>query len=44
MLKDQRPLSTIVFNEKDRESMAFIQTAEMLELFKRNYESGILIT
>ena len=37
-------MSTIVENQYEDQFMAFIQTADMLEMFKRNYKSGILIS
>jgi hypothetical protein len=37
------PLTTAIYNMKGEETMAFIQTADMLELYKRNHESGVLI-
>jgi hypothetical protein len=35
--------TSIVYNAKDGKSMVFIQTAEMLELYKRNSEGGVLL-
>ena len=37
------PLSTAIYNVKDSEIMGFLQTGDMLELYKRNCESGVLI-
>ena len=37
------PLTTAIYNTKGEETMAFIQTGDMLELYKRNHESGVLI-
>lgn len=37
------PLSTAIYNVKGGEIMGFLQTGDMLELYKRNYESGVLI-
>ena len=42
-LKDAMPLTTAIYNTKGDETMAFIQTGDMLELYKRNHESGVLI-
>lgn len=42
-LRDQKPLSSIIYNQVESEAMVFIQTAEMLELYKRNSDSGVLI-
>ncbi len=42
-LKDAMPLTTAIYNSKGDEQMAFIQTGDMLELYKRNHESGVLI-
>lgn len=44
MLRENKPLSKVESNERKGEVVVFIQTAEMLELFKRNHESGILVT
>ena len=37
------PLSTAIYNVKQDEVMGFLQTGDMLELYKRNHESGVLI-
>lgn len=42
-LRDQKPLSSIIYNQIESQAMVFIQTAEMLELYKRNSDSGVLI-
>lgn len=44
ILKDQRPLSTLLQNlTEDGQYMAFVQTADMLDLFKRNFKCGLLV-
>ena len=42
-VKDAMPLSTAIYNVKQGEMMGFLQTGDMLELYKRNCESGVLI-
>lgn len=43
-IKDNWPLSTAIYNTRGEEFMGFVQTGDMLELYKRNNDSGILIT
>eukprot|EP00347_Sterkiella_histriomuscorum_P009181 403342210 len=44
LVRDQKPLSTLIQNLHDDQYMAFVQTADMYEMFKRNYKSGLLVS
>lgn len=37
------PLSSVMYNIKGEDVMGFLQTGDMLELYKRNCDSGVLI-
>ena len=46
-LKDSKPMTTATYTTSGNDFMAFIQTADMLELYKRNGDEtggGVLIT
>ena len=42
-IKDNMPLTTAIYNTHGNETMGFLMTGDMLELYKRHSKSGILI-